>query len=284
MPEETQPLVIQCAVTGSADPDPEKVPNLPLTPARIVDEAVGAWRAGAAVIHLHARDDDGTPTQDADAFKDLTEAIRDSGCDAILNLSTGTAGARSQRDDRLQPLELKPEMASFDCGSINLGDRVLEGDLPFLRRMAEAFREAGAKPEIECFDTGHVGTALELRDDGLLDDPLIFQFVVGIRGSGVPGTVDQVQHMRRLIPPDSPWSVCAIGARQLPMNAFCIAEGGHVRTGLEDNLWYRKGERATNAMLVERIVRLAHELDRPVATPGQARELLAVPQRTTPRR
>ncbi|MEA2449602.1 MAG: 3-keto-5-aminohexanoate cleavage enzyme [Thermoleophilaceae bacterium] len=268
------PLVIQCAVTGSADPDPEKRPNLPVTPGEIVESALAAWRAGAAVLHLHAREDDGTPTQDRAAFERLVEPIRDAGCDAILNLSTGSAGGRSIRDDRLQPLELRPEMASFDCGTINFGDRIFEGDLPFLRRMAAAFRESGATPELECFDTGYVGLALQLRDEGLLDDPLVVQFVTGIPGTGVPATVEQVEHMRRLLPEGARWSVCAAGQRQLPLNAYCILAGGHVRTGLEDNLWLRRGERATNAQLVERVVRIARELDRPVATPGEARELL----------
>lgn len=270
------PLVIQCAVTGSADADPERRPNLPSNPREIVDSAVEAWRAGAAVLHLHAREEDGTPTQDVAAFRPLVDGIREAGCDAIVNLSTGTAGGRSERDERLQPLDLDPEMASFDCGTINFGDRVFEGDVPFLRRMAEAFRSRRTRPELECFDTGHLGLALQLRDEGLLDDPLIVQFVLGVPGTGVPATVDQIQHMRHMLPPGALWSVCALGPRQLPVNAFCILEGGHVRTGLEDNLFFRKGERATNARLVERVVRLAGELERPVATPDQARQILAV--------
>jgi 3-keto-5-aminohexanoate cleavage enzyme len=270
------PLVIQCAVTGSAAPDREKHPNLPLTAEEIVESALGAWRAGAAVLHLHAREEDGTPTQDIERFRPLVDGLREAGCDAIVNLSTGSAGGRSERDDRLQPLELRPDMASFDCGTINFGDRIFEGDLPFLRRMAEAFRRRGVTPELECFDSGYIGLAKQLRDEGLLDDPLIVQMVVGVPGSGVPATVEQVEHMRRLLPPDTRWSVCAIGRAQLPLNAYCILAGGHVRTGLEDNLWFRRGERATNAQLVERVVRLAGELERPVASPAEARELLGV--------
>ena len=272
------PLVIQCAVTGSAAADPEKSPNLPASPEEIVESALGAWRAGAAVLHLHAREPDGTPTQDVQWFRPLVDGLRDAGCDAIVNLSTGTAGGRSERDDRLQPLELDPEMASFDCGSINFGERIFEGDLPFLRRMGEAFAGRRTRPELECFDSGYVGLALQLRDEGLLDDPLIVQIVVGVPGSGVPATVDQVQHLRHMLPDGAQWSIAALGAAQLPLNAFCILAGGHVRTGLEDNLYYRKGERATNAGLVERVVRLAGELERPVATPDQAREILHVGQ------
>ena len=271
------PVVIQCAVTGSMDPDPVRRPNLPTTPRSIVEEALAAWRAGAAVIHLHAREEDGTPTQDAAAFRVLVDGLREAGCDAIVNLSCGTAGGRSVRDDRLAPLALEPEMGSLDAGTINFGERIFEGDLPFLRRMAKAFRRHGVRPELECFDTGHVGLALQLREEGLLDDPLVVQLVLGVPGSGVPATVAQVEHMRRLIRPGAPWSVCAIGPAQLPLNTYCILAGGHVRTGLEDNLYYARGDRATNARLVERAVRLAGELQRPVATPAEAREILGVP-------
>jgi 3-keto-5-aminohexanoate cleavage enzyme len=276
-----EPLIIQCAVTGSQDPDPHRRPNLPITTDQIVAEALSAWRAGAAVIHLHAREEDGTPTQDVDRFRLLVDGLADAGCDAIVNLSTGTAGGRSERDDRLGPLQLRPEMASFDCGTINFGDRIFEGDLPFLRRMAEAFRVSGSRPELECFDTGHVGLALQLRDEGLLDDPLVFQFVLGVPGTGVPATIEQVEHMRRRIPVSSPWSVCAIGPAQLALNTYCIMAGGHVRTGLEDNLYYRRGERATNEALVARVARLAAELERPLATPDQAREILGVGGQTS---
>ena len=270
------PLVIQCAITGSMDPDPERRPNLPSTPAAIVAEALAAWRAGAAVIHLHAREADGTPTQDVEAFRVLVDGLREAGCEAVVNLSCGTAGGRAERDERLAPLALEPEMASFDAGTINFGERIFEGDLPFLRRMAGAFRLHGVRPELECFDTGHLGLALQLREEGLLDDPMVVQFVLGVPGTGVPATVAQVEHMRRLLPAGAPWSVCAIGPAQLPLNAYCILAGGHVRTGLEDNLWYARGDRATNARLVERVVRLAAELQRRVATPDQAREILGL--------
>ena len=274
------PVVIQCAITGSADPDPDRNPNLPLTPEAIVDEAVAAWEAGAAVVHLHAREDDGTPTQDVGAYARLVEGIRDRGCEAILNLSCGTAGGRAERDERYALLELEPEMGSLDCGTINFGDRIFEGDLPFLRRMAGAFKAHGVVPELECFDTGHVGLALQLRDEGLLDDPLRVQFVLGIPGTGVPATFEMVEHLLRMLPPGTPWSVCAAGRRQLAMNMYCLIAGGHVRTGLEDNLWYGRGRRATNAELVARIVRIAGEHGRDVATPEQAREVLRLPGRT----
>ena len=270
------PLIIQCAVTGSIVADSAAAPNLPTSTEAIVSEAMAAWRAGAAVVHLHAREQDGTPTQDVERYRLLVDALRAEGCGAVLNLSCGSAGGRAVRDERLAPLGLRPEMASLDCGTINFGERIFEGDLPFLRRMAAAITEAGATPELECFDTGFVGLALQLRHEGLLRDPLVVQFVLGVPGSGVPATVEMVEHLRRALPADALWSVCALGAAQLPMNAYCILAGGHVRTGLEDNLYYRRGERATNAALVERVVRLAGELERPIATPDQARELLGI--------
>jgi 3-keto-5-aminohexanoate cleavage enzyme len=270
------PVVIQCAVTGSQPPDPERRPNLPITPDAIAGEAVAAWRAGAAVVHLHAREPDGTPTQDPAAYADLVERIRGRGCEAIINLSTGSAGGRSERDDRYRLLELRPELASFDCGTINFGERIFEGDLPFLRRMAEAFRAAGTAPELECFDTGYVGLARQLLDEGLLEAPLRIQLVLGIPGTGVPATIAQAEHLRRLLPEGARWSICAAGPRQLPMNAYCLIEGGDIRTGLEDNLFYARGQLATNADLVARVVRLAGELGREVATVEQARELLAL--------
>jgi 3-keto-5-aminohexanoate cleavage enzyme len=271
----TTPVVIQCAVTGSADADAERRPNLPSSPEAIVESALAAWRAGAAVLHLHAREADGTPSQDPALFAALVDGLREAGCDAIVNLSCGTAGGRSFEDDRYRVVEqLRPEMASFDCGTINFGERIFEGSLPFLRRMAAAFDAAGTVPELECFDTGHVGLALQLLEEGVLRAPLRVQFVVGIPGTGVPATPAMVEHLRAMLPAGTPWSICAPGASQLPMNLHCLAWGGHVRTGLEDNLWLHRGQRATNAELVERIVRLAGEVGRPVATPAQARELL----------
>src|SRR5262249_8050278 len=144
-------------------------------------------------------------------------------------------------------------------------------------RMAAAFDAAGTTPEIECFDTGYVGLALQLREEGLLHDPLRIQFVVGIPGTGVPATPAMVEPLRALLPPGALWSLCAPSRQQLPMTLHCLAWGGHVRTGLEDNLYLRRGEPATNAALVERVAALARLVDRPVATPAQARELLQLP-------
>jgi len=268
-------VIIQCAVTGSIGAAGAS-PHLPLTPAAIADAAIEAWRAGASVIHVHAREEDGTPTQSLDRYREIVERIRASDCDAVLNLSTGSAGNRAHGAERYACLALRPELASFDCGSTNFGDWVFENSAPFLRDLAAAIAAAGAAPEIECFDASHVVAAIQLERDGHLAAPLRFQFVLGVRGAA-PATLEQALYMRSLLPPGSLWSVCALGRHQLPLNAFALIAGGHVRTGLEDNLYYSRGRLATsNAELVARAVRLADELGRPVASPAQARELLAL--------
>ena len=155
-----------------------------MTVDEIVEASLTSWRAGAAMLHIHARDENGEPTQGREYFAPIVENLRNAGCEAVLNLSTGSAGGRAAGAIRYQCLELGPEMGSFDCGSVNFGERVFENPLPFLRDMARAFLDCGVKPEIECFDAGHVQNALALRDEGLLADPLHFQFVLGLKRRG----------------------------------------------------------------------------------------------------
>jgi 3-keto-5-aminohexanoate cleavage enzyme len=269
-------VIVQAAVTGSLV-DRSTNPNVPITTAEIVRASLEAWRAGAAVLHLHAREEDGTPTQDVERYRPVVEALREAGCEAVLNLSTGSAGGRvGGVPKRWECLQLDPELASFDCGSLNFGEWLFENPLPFLRDMARAFAERGVKPEIECFEIGHVVTALRLRDEGLLADRMHFQFVLGVPG-GSPGTVEAALSMRSLIPPGATWSICGIGRAQLPLNMLCLMHGGHLRTGLEDNAYYHRGVYAeSNAQLVERLVRLAGEVGRPVATPAEARAILGL--------
>jgi 3-keto-5-aminohexanoate cleavage enzyme len=206
----------------------------------------------------------------------LVDGIRARGCDAILNLSTGSGGGTFRGAQRYACLELEPEMGSFDCGSTNFNDWIFENGRPFLEDMAAAFARHGVTPEIECFDASHVQTALELRAAGVLPERLHFQFVLGVRGGGPP-TLAQVAHMRAMLPESATWSACGIGRAQLPMNLVSLAAGGHVRTGLEDNVLYHRGELATsNRQLVGRVARIAGEIGRPVATPAQAREILGV--------
>lgn len=270
----TDPVIIQAAITGSIT-DPSANPSLPVTIEENVADAVACWEAGASVVALHAREENGEPTQDPEIYRAIVDGIRAHGCDAVLNVSTGSANGRAQGAERYACLDVGAEMATFDAGSINMGDRVFENTVPFLRDLAQACLERGVKPEIECFDTGHIATALRLRDEGLLTDPLHFQFVLGFSGGGPPSAA-QVLHMKSSIPDDATWSVCGIGRHQLPLNIIALVEGGHLRTGLEDNIYYHRGRLATNVELVERLVRIAHEVGAKVATPAEARRILSL--------
>jgi 3-keto-5-aminohexanoate cleavage enzyme len=272
------PLIITAAVTGAITTAGQNE-NLPISVDEIVAAGLESWQAGAAMLHIHAREEDGEPTQRVERFRPIVEGLRDAGCEAILNLSTGSAGGRAAGPIRYECLELEPEMGSFDCGSVNFGERVFQNPLPFLRDMAQAFIDKGVKPEIECFEAGHIENALALRAEGLLSDPIHFQLVLGLKG-GSPATMAHVTFLRSLIPDSATLSVCGLARDQLPMNLLSIATDDHTRTGLEDNIYYSRGVLAqSNAQLVERIVRIAAEAGRPVATPEQARELLSLPPR-----
>jgi 3-keto-5-aminohexanoate cleavage enzyme len=248
-------------------------PHHPRTPEEIGRAAVEAWREGAAIVHIHARNDHGEPTADLDCFGRIVDTIRSSGSDVVINLTTSFADDPSQWEQRFGPLELGPELASFDCGTLNFNDHVFHNAPDFLEALAGRMLERSVKPEIEIFDAGMIATAQRLAAAGLLEEPLYFQFVLGVQG-GAPATERDLLFLVESIPPGAPWSVCALGRGQLPMNAMAIAMGGHARTGLEDNLFLRKGEFASNGQLVERVRRLAQLMEREVATPQDARRIL----------
>ena len=268
-------LIISAATTGSW-PTKAQNPNLPTTPGEIAGEAIGCGEAGAAIIHIHVRDDEEKVTCDPARYARVRELVETAGSDVIINMSTGGGAGTSGDEERMAPVALAPEIASFDCGSVNFGERVFVNSPTFLRELATRMKTFGVKPEIECFEPGHVWNALRLIDEGLLEPPFWFQFVLGVRG-GSPPEVKQLQHMVEMIPAGAHWSVCGIGRHQLPLGMAAMAMGGHVRTGLEDNIWYRKGELAVNnRQLVTRVARIAGELGRPLATPPQVRALLGL--------
>jgi 3-keto-5-aminohexanoate cleavage enzyme len=271
-----RPVVITAAVTGSITSS-ESTQYLPVSHAEIVEAAVSSWRAGAAVIHLHARTQSGTPTQDPSIYAALVKSIREAGCDAVLNLSTGSAGGRAELDERIECLALEPEMATLDCGSMNYGDeRVFSNPFVFLRRTAERMRRHGVRPEIEAFDTGMIENGRRLIEEGLIDGPGVWQLCLGVSG-GAPADLATTTHMLSRLPDGAFWSLLGVGRHQMPVNLVSLGFGGHVRTGLEDNIYYRRGELATsNAQLVDRVVRMAQDIGRPVATPAEARELLGL--------
>ncbi len=266
--------IISVAVTGALT-DPASTPYLPITPEQIAQSTLEAWRAGAAIAHLHVREPDGRPTQRLDYFREVIGRIREAGCDIVLNLTTG-GHPDMTHEERMQTLELEPELASFDAGSLNMNEGVFHNPPGFLRELARRMRERRVKPELEIFDTGMIENCKQLVREGLIDEPLYFQFVLGVRG-GAPATPKTLLHMVESLPPGSHWSVIGVGRGQLPMNAMAILMGGHVRTGLEDNIYYRRGELATsNAQLVERLARLIREFGREVASPDDARRILGL--------
>jgi 3-keto-5-aminohexanoate cleavage enzyme len=268
----TPPLIITAAICGG-EHGREATPHLPLTPADIAASVRGAHAAGAAVAHIHVWDADARPSQDLELYREVYARL--DGCDIVLNLTTGPGGEPTEAE-RMAPLRLRPELASFDAGSLNFGEGLFRNELPFLRRLGRAMREAGTRPELEVFDLGMIATCLRLRDEGVLEDPLHFQFVLGVPG-GAPATVATLVHLVGALPAGTGWGVTGIGRASVPMAMHAIAMGGHVRVGLEDSIYYAAGRLATsNAELVERVALLAGIAGRPIATPAQARELLAL--------
>ena len=267
-------LIITAAITGSRI-SREFTPYIPITPEEIIQSAVECWQAGAAMVHIHVRDPQtGLGTQDMELFSQVVDALRDK-TDLILCLTTsGIPGRNLPAEERLAPLALKPEVASFDAGSINLGGSVFMNSPEFLDQAAEKMRAAGVKPELEIFELGMLLTCLRMRDEGKLDEPLHFQLVLGTPW-GAPATPRSLIYLHEYIPEDATWSVIGIGKGHLPMSMMAMVMGGHIRVGMEDNIYYSRGVLAkTNAQFVERIVRLAREYGREVATPDEARGIL----------
>ncbi|EOD01911.1 3-keto-5-aminohexanoate cleavage protein [Caldisalinibacter kiritimatiensis] len=271
-----QKLIITAALTG-AEVTREQQPNLPLTPDEIAEAAYEAYKAGASIVHIHARDKDGNPTQDYEVYKEIKEKI-EAKCPVIFQPSTGGAVWHSL-EERLQPVELKPEMATLSAGTCNFGSDVFMNSQEYIEKFAKRMKELGVKPEIEVFERGMINNALSLVKKGLIDEPLHFDFVMGVPGA-ITGELRDLIYLVESIPKGSTWTVAGIGRYELPLATAAIILGGHVRVGFEDNIYYRKGELAkSNAQLVERIVRLAHELGRDVATPDEAREILSIPKK-----
>jgi len=270
-----RPVIITAALTGSRITK-DQTPYIPITPAEIAVEGVAAWRAGAAVVHIHVRDAAGQGAQDLEAFREVTAVLRRE-TDVILCLTTsGIPGRNLPTAERIAPLALRPEMASFDAGTIQMDAGLFVNEPEFLDALAAEALERGVKLELECFDFDMVETALRYHAKGKIPAPLHFQFVTGTR-LGMPASAAALVEAAGMLPPDATWSVIGVGRTQTPMAMLALAMGGHVRVGLEDNIHYRRGELATgNAQLVERAVRLAGELGRPVATPAQAREILGL--------
>jgi 3-keto-5-aminohexanoate cleavage enzyme len=267
-------LIITAAITGSRNMR-DIAPYIPITPEEIVQSAVECWNAGASIVHIHVRDSKtGLGTQDLAIFRQVVTPLREK-TDLVLCLTTsGIAGRNLPNEQRLAPLELQPELASLDAGSINLGGGVFSNPPDFLDAAAKKMKALGVKPEIEIFDLGMIITALRMRDEQKMDDPLHFQFVLGTP-SGAPASPKSFLHLYEYIPDNATWSIIGIGKGHLPMSMMGLIMGGHIRVGMEDNIYYERGVLAkTNAQFVERIVRIAREYGREVASPEETRKIL----------
>lgn len=271
-------LIITAAICG-AEVTKEHNPAVPYTVEEIASEAQAAAKAGAAIIHLHVREDDGTPTQSKERFKLCIDAIKERCPDVIIQPSTGGAVGMSS-EERLQPLELLPEMASLDCGTCNFGgDEIFVNTENMIIEFGQKMIELGIKPECEVFDKGMIDMAIRLNKKGYIHSPMHFNFVMGVNG-GISGTVRDLLFLKESIPSGSTWTASGVGRCQLDMAVAAIIMGGHVRVGLEDNIYLKRGVLLkSNAEMVEKIVRIANELGREIATPDEAREILGIKKR-----
>lgn len=266
-------LIITVALTGNV-PTKDMNPHVPMTAEEIAQDVRRCADAGAVLFHVHARDENRRPTLDIARYKENVRRIKEVAPEVILQLSTG-ARAGKDWEARANPVRLLPEMASFTTGSNNLPGIVYENSPQFLEFLAGVFKETGVKPEIEVFETGMINNAVHLQRKGFLTPPLHFDFVLGAPGS-MPGSVKNLLFLSESIPSGSTWSVAGIGKAEIPLATAAIVMGGHVRVGLEDNLFLPDGSAATNPRLVEKIVRIARETGREIASPDEARRILSL--------
>lgn len=268
-------VIITVATTG-AWPTKEHNPNIPLTPQEIANDVYECYLAGASVAHLHMRDDEGKGTMNTEKFAETVRLIKEK-CDIVINLTT--SGDLNATDETRQAhlKLLKPELASYDCGSMNWMHNALFINHPkFLEALGTTMQENGVKPEIEIFDAGMIYNSLHYLKKGILKGPLHYQFVLGAAG-GSAATVENLVYLKSLIPEGSTWSALGIGNGHLPIMLTAIAMGGHVRVGMEDNVYYAKGQLAnSNAELVSRAARVIKEANKEVATPEDARRILGL--------
>lgn len=267
-------LIITIALTGNV-PTKEMNPNTPETVDEIVEDIIKCRKAGASVAHIHVRDKNGKPTSDREIYKEILNKLEERQCDIITQLSTGARGGENTVEWRGQMLDLNAEMASLSTGSSNFETQVNANSFELIESLSNKMYENNIKPEIEAFDLGMIDNAKYLLKKGILKAPLQFNLVMNVRGS-VLGTPRNLLHMVESLPEGSTFTVSGIGPSQVPMLTMSILLGGHTRTGLEDTILYDKGVLATNEMLVNRIVRIAKELGKEIATPDDARKILGM--------
>lgn len=289
----TGKTIVTCAVTGGAD-TVKKHPGVPVTPEQIAKAVTDARNAGATIAHIHVRDPKtGRASQNIDYYREVVERVRGAGCDVLINLTTGPGSRFVPGEDNpaiggpgttmTQPLErvrhvaeLHPDLCSLDVGSMNFGETGFVNTPAHLRIMAQAIADIGVKPELEVFEPGHIMLARKMIEDGHIGEPPLFQICLGIPW-GAPATPETMLFMRNLLPSGAMWAGFGISRMEFPMVAQAVLFGGHVRVGLEDNLYIDHGVLApSNAALVERAVRIVQLLGAEVATPEEAREMLGL--------
>lgn len=285
-------VIVTCALTG-AQQGKETNPHLPEQPDEVIAQGLEAWRAGAAVLHLHARDVEGRATADGDVFRRMVDGLRSAGCDAVLNLTTGGAVAGLPLEERIRVVpELRPEIASFSVGGGALLGRFDEREGTWVRdrfvplfsshaeleQVARTFLEHGVKPELEVYHAGMLNNVSALRERGALAEPLFVNLVTGIPGEITEASVRNLVFLVEGLPPGAVWQVTSIGARNhFRMLGAIVAMGGQVRVGMEDNVWIAPGELArSNGQIVEKAVRILRELGLEPASPAEARSTLGL--------
>ncbi|MGY4691389.1 3-keto-5-aminohexanoate cleavage protein [Salibacterium sp. K-3] len=287
--------ILSCAVTGAGETT-KKNPDVPVTPKEIAESSIKAAKAGATVVHLHVRDSEtGMLSHDPELFKEAVTRIREADTDVIINITAGGGGdwVPSEEDpskggegtdiqtpaERHEPVaDLLPEICTLDCGSINFGDQVYLNPGSWLREHASLIKESGVKPELECFDTGQIRMANQLHQEGLVEDEMLFQFCLGIPW-GAAADAETIAYMKSRIPENSHWAAFGIGAKQMPIVAESVLQGGSARVGLEDNLYLKKGVLATNEQLTDKAVDIIQSLGGEVMSPQEARETLKLKKR-----
>ena len=288
----SQEVIVTCAVTGGHN-NFQKHPDYPITPAQIAESCLAARQAGASITHIHVRDPDtGARSGELALFREVTQRIRDAGSDVLINLTT-SEGARFVPDDAnpkvggpgttlKKPLErlvhideLRPDICTLDVGTFNFGEQIFVNTPAHLRIMAKHIQQLGIKPEIEVFEPGHIMFARRMIDEGLIDDPPMFQLCLGIPHAA-PATPEVLTLMRNLLPDNACWGAFGISRWEFPVVAQAVSHGGNVRVGLEDNLYLSQGEFASNAKLVEKAVRIVRELGADIVEPKRAAEILGI--------
>ena len=294
----TSDVFITCAITGSGSTQ-DRSDKVPRSPAQIAESAIAAARAGAAVVHCHVRDPEtGVPSRDPKLYRELTDRIRDSDTDVVLNLTAGMGGDMvfgppsaplplqagtdmGSAESRIEPIaECLPEICTLDCGTMNFAeaDYVMTNTPGMLRAMGSMMTSLGVKPEIEAFDTGHLWFAQQLVKEGVIDDPVLVQLCMGIPW-GAPNDLNTFMAMVNNIPANWNWSSFSIGRDQMPYVAASVLAGGNVRVGLEDNLWLEKGVLASNTDLVSKASSIIHGMGAKLMGPQQVREKLGLTKR-----